>query len=150
MLYQICAAVTSSVSQSSTGVVVIRINGTRRLHSRVLLVTHLLFGAIYYRKHSSVVWMICTHIVIECMSLGCETVWWVPSLPSQRLCELFPTQALQSHLFNARCNSLLWALQIPISVHGMSVKILVVSFPITVFYLTLLDQLKAGLDIMES
>lgn len=42
------------------------------------------------------------------------------------------------------------ALPIPVSVHGMTMNMLVVISPVTVFYPTLLDQFKAGLNIMES
>lgn len=42
------------------------------------------------------------------------------------------------------------ALPIPVSVHGMAMNMLVVISPVTVFYPTLLDQFKAGLNIMES
>jgi len=57
VLNQICAGVTNTVSRPSTdkSVVIITINGVRRLHSRVSVATGLLFDPIYYQEYSSVV-----------------------------------------------------------------------------------------------
>lgn len=77
-----------------------------------------------------------THIVSKHISLGSENEWWVPSLPVQRLCELFPPQASGSHLLSASYNS------------SLQIMMVVVSFPIIVFYVMLLYQFKAGLNML--